>query len=104
MLFLLRCAFWLGLVFSALPWSGGTNPVAPLKLAEAAQTVARKAAATAATQCSATPLECLEAAGKLNRLFEIVAAAGDGQETNSVSPGTLNLIDRLPAWQGGPAK
>ncbi len=85
MFFLIRCAFWLTIVFYAMPWpqtasapdAGQQNPA--LKIATGlARDLASAAGAAVRTkleeECLKAPDECLAAAA---RLPQIVATAGE---------------------------
>ncbi len=56
MFFLLRCVFWLGLVFWHLDWNAGTAPAEPTRTASATATRAQKARADAPRPNSFTPM------------------------------------------------
>lgn len=122
-MFLVRCIFWLGLVFSALPWSTAAPPEglsAPVAAASAApgrapqaaeiqpqrQTIAaawraareggqmaRSAAAQIEDICIRNPRECLAAAQRLQSLF------GDLSDLAVPAQGadTLTASDRMLA-------
>ena len=63
MMFLLRCAFWLGLTFALMDWPDGAPPRPdPQALAQQA---AQMAAQEIATRCAASPQACLEGARKV---------------------------------------
>lgn len=63
MMFLLRCAFWLGLTFALMDWPDGAPPMPdPQALAQQA---AQMAAQEIATRCAASPQACLEGARKV---------------------------------------
>jgi len=72
MMFLLRCAFWLGLTFSLMDWPDGASP-APDPSALAAQ-AAQIAAQEIAARCAASPQTCLEGA---RRIEEFRKSASD---------------------------
>ena len=63
MMFLLRCAFWLGLTFAFMDWPDGAPP-APDPQALAAQ-AAQIAAKEIAARCAASPQTCLEGARRI---------------------------------------
>ena len=75
MMFLLRCAFWLGLTFSLMDWPDGASP-APDPSALAAQ-AAQIATQEVATRCAASPQACLEGA---RRLEDFRKSASDPQK------------------------
>jgi hypothetical protein len=77
-MFFIRCAFWLTIVFSALPWPQRANLQSQKLLADAAASLIRAAGGEAnlsAQQCLATPQACAEEARKLEALFEAAAQA-----------------------------
>ena len=105
MFFLIRCAFWLGLVFSAMEWPADT-PKLPTATQAVAQVAALPLAAQAASQvvtgarkvCVRNPHACLEAADLASDLVRnegkpAVKAAGRGNDT-------LAAADKAPAWRG----
>ena len=75
MMFLLRCAFWLGLTFALMDWPDGA-PSAPDPQALAAQ-AAQIAAQEIAARCAASPQACLEGA---RRIEEFRKSASDSQK------------------------
>ena len=75
MMFLLRCAFWLGLTFALMDWPDGAPPAPdPQTLAQQA---AQIAAQEIATRCAASPLACLEGARKIE---DFRKSASDSQK------------------------
>lgn len=106
MFFLLRSAFWLSIVFSAMPWNGEGSPTGNPRLLDAARGATAAAAKAAGEYCSATPAECLFAAQKLHALFERIAAEGEAELANlkQIPPApALSAQDKTPAWRGYPA-
>ncbi|MDB5508817.1 MAG: hypothetical protein JWL93_1286 [Hyphomicrobiales bacterium] len=87
MFFLLRCAFWLGLVFSHLPWDGEAvrNDVA----SGAAQASAA-AVEKAQSLCLKDPVACARHSAAVGK------ALGVGASHN-----TLMASDLAPVWKGG---
>ncbi len=71
MWFLIRSAFWLGLVFSWIDWPGGA-PTPP-----DAAAIADSAATGAASLCAQHPGACLRVARQAARAAPAIAAAGD---------------------------
>ncbi|MBN9082299.1 MAG: hypothetical protein BGP04_07800 [Rhizobiales bacterium 62-17] len=73
MLFLARSVFWLGLVFSWIPWSGGDGAVTGAR--EAAAILARQAAESIPGEisrfCQSSPRSCLDVAAKAGKLLTI---------------------------------
>ncbi len=102
MFFLLRCLFWLGLVFSHIATLEGTNAAAiAAQGAQAASASAngfgRIATDAASRQCRAEPKQCLALAAQAVRLSQ---NAGDLEQALATpSRDTLNSGDRVPAWR-----
>lgn len=122
-MFLMRCIFWLGLVFTAMPWGAGAPPAgngAPVAAAQAPQPrapqnptaephrqtiaaawraareggqMAKSAAAQIEDICIRNPRECLAAARRLQSLF------GDLSDLAAPAHGadTLSASDRMIA-------
>lgn len=73
MWFLIRCAFWLSIVFALLPWpdnSGfGSSPPAAIwsRTRDAIGAAIVKARAAGEKICTDSPLECLKAAAQLDQ-------------------------------------
>ena len=73
MMFLLRCAFWLGLTFAFIDWPDGAPPAPdPQALAQQA---AQMAAQEITNRCAAAPQACLDGARKIE---EFRKSASDG--------------------------
>ena len=75
-MFFVRCAFWLTIVFTALPWPQDAHTQSQKLLAETAASLIRAAGGQAnvsAQQCLAAPQSCAEEAKKLQALFEAAA-------------------------------
>ncbi len=71
MMFLLRCIFWLGLVYAHIDWPhGGFFAALFHDGAAIAQERVTAAAGDAPAQCLASPKQCLEVAEKLHRLTQ----------------------------------
>ncbi len=71
MMFLLRCAFWLGLTFAFMDWPDGSPPAPdPQALAQQA---AQMAAQELAARCAASPMACLDGARKIEDLRKSVS-------------------------------
>ena len=98
MFFLLRCVFWLGLVFSALPWNGEGSRFQPALALEAARGAVATASAVTGEYCAATPAECLKAAAQLNALFEQISAQAE-IPPGELSPQNLSPQDRTSRWR-----
>ncbi len=109
MLFLLRCLFWLGLVFSHIATLEGTNAAALASqsgraasasaagLGATSGALGRIALDAAGQRCRAEPEKCLALAAQVARITQDAAVLGQPP----VSPGrdTLNSGDRVPAWR-----
>jgi len=95
MFFLLRCTFWLGLVFANLSWHFD-GPVLPS---------GQELATQAAQQCLASPQACSNVMAGAEKLR---SALTDPQPVSTpakpgahkVSADTLLSSDRAPAWRG----
>lgn len=88
MFFLLRCAFWLGLVFSHLPWDG---EAVRHDLATSAAQATVTAADTVQSLCLKDPAACARHAATVGKTLGVGA-----------SHNTLLASDLAPAWKGGP--
>ena len=72
-MFFIRCAFWLTLVFTSLPWPQDAQMQSHRLLADAAASLIRSAtghADVSAERCLAAPQACVEEARKVQALFE----------------------------------
>ena len=102
MLFLVRSAFWLGMVYSAMPFDNS----------EQARELARLRASLAASvgaptsACASANLTCaLKMAGPAARLAGATAIPLNLREKLAgVSVNSLTRADLGPAWRGKPAK
>jgi hypothetical protein len=77
-MFFIRCAFWLTIVFTSLPWPQGAQLQSQKLLADAAASLIRSATGHAdisAQRCLAAPQACAEEAKKVQALFEAAAKA-----------------------------
>ncbi|MBV8849352.1 MAG: hypothetical protein JOZ16_07175 [Methylobacteriaceae bacterium] len=75
-MFFLRCAFWLTIVFTSLPWPQGANTQSQKLLADATASLIRSATGDAdvsAQHCLAAPQACAAQARKVQALFEAAA-------------------------------
>jgi hypothetical protein len=75
-MFLIRCAFWLTIVFTSLPWPQDAHIQSQKLLADAAASLIRSATGQAdmsAQQCLTAPQACLEQARRVQALFEATA-------------------------------
>jgi hypothetical protein len=68
LMFFIRCAFWLTIVFTSLPWPQDAHMQSQKLLADAAASLIRSATGRAdvsAQQCLAAPQACVEEARKV---------------------------------------
>ena len=75
-MFFIRCAFWLSIVFTSLPWPQDGQVQSQKLLADAAASLIRVAGGQAdisAQRCLAAPQACAAEARKLQALFEAAA-------------------------------
>jgi hypothetical protein len=87
MFFLLRCVFWLGLVFFNMDWTGGQS------LLPTTEQVAQEATA----RCLDSPEACAQIVAGAQKLY----TASIGEKTAAKpSIDTLSAGDRAPAWHG----
>ena len=89
MFFLIRCLFWLGLVFVALPWDGASLRA---DISGQADQATRALAAQAQAMCAKDPIGCATQAISLGKAFDLAAAAP--------SQTTLQATDLAPGWRG----
>jgi hypothetical protein len=101
MWFLIRCAFWLSIVFTLLPWpegSGfGSSPPAAIwsRTRDAIGEAIVKARAASEKICTDSPLECLKAAARLDQYAttdqraEGAPAAGSAAKRSSAPGGDV---------------
>ena len=81
MMFLLRCAFWLGLTFAFLDWPDGASPTPdPQALAQQA---AQMAAQEIASRCAASPQACLDGARKIEEFRKSASESPKAQDRPS---------------------
>jgi hypothetical protein len=77
-MFLIRCAFWLTIVFTSLPWPQDAHIQSQKLLADAAASLIRSATGQAdmsAQQCLTAPQACVDKARKVQALFEAATKA-----------------------------
>jgi hypothetical protein len=77
-MFLIRCAFWLTIVFTSLPWPQDAHMQSQKLLADAAASLIRSATGQAdmsAQQCLTAPQACVDQARKVQALFEAATKA-----------------------------
>jgi hypothetical protein len=75
-MFFIRCAFWLTIVFTSLPWPQDGHVQSQKLLADAAASLIRVAGGQAdisAQHCLAAPQACVQEARKLQALFDAAA-------------------------------
>ena len=86
MYFLIRCVFWLGLVFMALPWDGASLRA---DLSSGTEEATRLVAREAQALCARDPIGCASKAISAGNVFEAAP-----------SQNTLRPTDLAPAWRG----
>ena len=86
MFFLIKCAFWLGILFSCMNWPGGERPEAVAREAASAVAVHARAAVVekASAICAGSPVECLGALNRATSLAQAPAATKKPERTKSV--------------------
>lgn len=92
--FVIRCLFWLGLVYLALPWSGEELRS---DIATSVEEARKSAGAKARDYCAADPLACASHAAEAARLLGLAPPASPSQDT-------LLPADLKPRWRGPPAR
>ncbi|MCI4677980.1 hypothetical protein K9U39_09595 [Rhodoblastus acidophilus] len=91
-MFLLRCLFWLGLVFAQIAQREGPDPAAFVSpVAGPTAGLGQMAAGAAGDHCRANPAQCLALASSLSVMAKIDAGA--------TSKDTLTAADRAPPWK-----
>ena len=81
MMFLLRCAFWLGLTFAFMDWPDGAPPAPdPQALAQQA---AQMAAQEITNRCAAAPQACLDGARKIEEFRKSASEPPKAQDRPS---------------------
>ena len=88
MFFVLRCLFWLGIVFAVLPWDGVSLRS---DLAEQASKTSKAALDEVQLFCLKDPAACANHAASLSKFLENAPAA---------SQNTLEPADLRPIWRG----
>jgi hypothetical protein len=92
MWFLIRSAFWLSIVFALLPWPEdaglGSSPPAAIwsRTRDAIGAALGKARAASEKICTDSPLACLKAAARLDRLATDRTPDGDAAATSAARP------------------
>ena len=77
MMFLLRCAFWLGLTFALMDWPDGAPPTPD------PQALAQMAAQEIAGRCAASPQACVDGARKIEEFRKIASEGPKAQDRTS---------------------
>ncbi len=95
-MFLLRCLFWLGLVFSQIAMRESADPAAFFSSAnsvaqERGALLGHAATSAVETQCRADPGKCLALAASATKVLKTDASAR--------SRDTLSGADRAPVWR-----
>jgi hypothetical protein len=92
MFFLLRCAFWLGLVFVNMDWTS-REPLLPTPAEVAAQATSR---------CLADPALCSRVLDGVQTLSTASVALTVGPPKPAAKPSADSLAhdDRIPPWRG----
>ena len=99
-MFLLRCLFWLGLVFSQIAQLEGTG-AAPFfgqagALGQQAGGWGQMAAQAAERQCRANPAQCLAQASSVAKA---ALALNSPKSDGPLGHDSLTSADRAPAWR-----
>jgi hypothetical protein len=94
MFFLIRCVFWLGLVFSHIAEQQGFDAAALFGQRPAMSSLGGMALEAAGRQCRAEPDKCLALASRASRLAPQVANPNPAGSHDTLSAG-----DRAPAWR-----
>jgi hypothetical protein len=107
MMFLLRSAFWLSIVYAHMPWDGGDALTA---VNEAKGVVITSAADAVADRCSENAATCRAIAGAIAGAALPAPSPSPAPhavaKTKSARPSinSLTANDLAPAWRGKPAK
>ena|SRR5260370_31868431 len=107
MMFLLRSAFWLSIVYAHMPWDGGEALSA---VNETKSAVIASAASAVADKCAENAAACRAIAGVVAGAVVAPAASSPAQrvpaKAKSLRPSanSLTASDLAPAWRGRPAK
>ena len=86
MFFLVRCIFWLGVLFMALPWDGASVRA---DLSEHAEQATRAIAREAQEVCAKDPIGCAAQAMAIGKAFDAAP-----------SQNTLKPADVVHGWRG----
>jgi hypothetical protein len=102
-MFVLRCLFWLGLVFSQIAQLEGNSASSLVGQAARgaggqAAALGQSAAQAAGKQCQAEPAKCLALTSEAARIAQTAGLLrkGDGDASGR---DTLTAADRLPSWR-----
>jgi hypothetical protein len=91
MFFLLRCAFWLGLVFANMDWAS-TDALLPTP---------EQLTRAATSQCLDNPDACAKLVAGAQKLYTgTIADRPQARPGAKPSSDSLAAGDRLPAWRG----
>jgi hypothetical protein len=104
MLFLVRSAFWLGMVYSAMPFD---NSEQTRELARLRAVLAATAGSAAATTCAAQSVSCralMMATPEGQRGLDASNSARAKEKTARASADSLTEADVAAPWRGKPAK
>ena len=107
MLFLVRSAFWLGMVYSAMPFDNSeqSRELARLRAALAATAATAGGAALAACADQSAACRALRSAmPESPRGSGAAISAQIKEKPTRASPNTLTQADLAPPWRGKPAK
>jgi len=107
MMFLLRSAFWLSIVYAHMPWDGGDALTA---VNEAKGAVIASAANAVADKCAENAATCRALAGAVTSVALAPAAASPAPHASAKvknahpSANSLTENDLAPVWRGKPGK
>jgi hypothetical protein len=107
MMFLLRSAFWLSIVYAHMPWDGGDALTA---VNEAKGVVIASAANAVADKCAENAAACRAIAGAVASAALAAPATSPAPHVPPKAKGarasanSLTANDLAPAWRGKPAK
>ena len=103
MLFLIRSAFWLGIVYSAMPFD---NDQQARELARLRSTLAATAGGAAVLACAERNISCraLTLAMPQGTAPELEIPGGAKDKAARKSANSLTPTDAKPLWRGKPAR
>ena len=102
--FLLRSAFWLGLVFNAMPWGETRLSDAVPAARELAAGVAAQGRETQAASEVARAVVSMALGSRRAGAGEAATRPAPSTRTKRASVDTLSAGDRLPPWRGAGAR